>query len=112
MLPAIPPQLEWLEPWQHIEGRAEALVNELQKELPPQHVLHGVQVVAVARRIDCDDVLFATTDPMKPLAVVHLTWTGRTESALKWPHTTLYESWRDWTERCLFPDHKEHFGTE
>jgi hypothetical protein len=75
-----PPQLDWLEPWQRLEGSSDTFVNELQKELPPQHVLHGLPAVAVARRIDCDDVLFATADPTIPLAVVHLTWTSRTES--------------------------------
>ena len=73
MLPEPPPQLEWLEPWQRFEASGDAFVRELQKEVPAQHVLHGLQVIAVARRIDCDEVLFATSDPTKPLAVVHLT---------------------------------------
>jgi hypothetical protein len=108
MFPEIPPNLVWLEPWQRLEGPEDGFVRELEKELPPQHVLYGVAVVPVAQRIDCDDVLFATTDPMKPLAVVHLTWRGWTESNPNWPHTRLYGSWLDWTERCLLPDSEEY----
>jgi hypothetical protein len=110
MLPELLPQLEWLEPWQRLEASGDAFVRELHKEVPARHVLHGLSVIAVARRIDRDDVLFATPDPTKPLAVVHLTWAGRTESDPQWPYTTLYESWRDWTERCLVPDHEEYSG--
>jgi hypothetical protein len=110
MLPEPPPQLEWLDPWQRLEGSYDGFVRELQKEVPPLHVLHGLSVVAVARRIDCDDVLFVTANPAMPLAVVHLTWTGRTESDPRWPHTTSYKSWEDWTERCLLTDHHEYCG--
>ena len=110
MLPEPPTQLEWLEPWQRLGASGDAFVSELQKEVSARHVLYGLSVIAVARRIDCDDVLFATPDPAKPLAVVHLTWVGRTESDPQCPDTTLYESWRDWTERCLLPDHEEYSG--
>ena len=90
------------------QGRDEALVNELQRELSPQHVLYGILVAAVARRIDCDDVLFATADPSKPLAVVHLTWAGKAERDPRWPSSTLYQCWQDWMERCLAPDHEKY----
>lgn len=103
-----PPDLEWHRPWERLKDAGEALVSELQKELSPQHVLHGVPVVAVARRIDCDDVLFVIADASKPLAVVHLTWAGETERDPRWPSTTLYQSWQDWIERCLVPDHQEY----
>ena len=106
----LPHPIEWLEPWQRLEGSSEGFVGELQKEISPQHVLHGLTVVAVARRIDCDDVLFATVDPAMLLAVVHLTWAGRMESDRRWPHTTGYKSWEDWSQRCLLPDHQEYCG--
>ena len=108
MFPELPPDFEWLEPWQRLEDSGDALVTELQKELALQHVLHGVPVVAVGRRSDSDDVLFATADPLKPIAVVHLTWIGRTEVDPQWPWTTLYDSWPDWIERCLRVDHQEN----
>jgi hypothetical protein len=86
------------------------LVKELQWELSCDLALHGVAVVAIAHRIDCDDVLFATADPSKPLAVVHLTWKGHTERDGRWPFTTLFRDWQDWVERCLLPDHREYSG--
>ena len=110
MLQEIPAQIEWLKPWERLQDSGEAFVKELQKELPSDHALHGVAVVAVARRIDCDDVLFATADPSKQLAVVHLTWASRSERDARWPFTTLFHDWQDWVERCLLHDHREYSG--
>jgi hypothetical protein len=101
MFPQPPAEMEWVSPWERLTESGEALVNELQKELPHQHILYGVPVMALARRIDCIDVLFAIDDPSKPLAVVHLTWTGKAETDPLWPTTTLYLSWQDWIKRCL-----------
>jgi hypothetical protein len=104
----IPAEMEWLEPWQPLEDSGDPLVAELQKELAPGHPLHGVDVVPLARRIDCDDVLFATANPLHALAVVHLTWAGKTERDPRWPWTTLFSGWADWRERFLLPDHREY----
>ncbi len=104
-----PSEMRWVNPWERLKDGSDALVKELQKEMSPQHVLYGVPVVAVARRIDCDDVLFAVDDSAKPLAVVHLTWTGKVEHDPQWPSTTLYRDWQDWIERCLVPDHRAYF---
>jgi hypothetical protein len=106
-LPA-PADLVWLQPWATVAAEGEDLVRELRCELSDRHLLFGVPVVAVARRTDCDDVLFATADPCKPLAVVHLTWRGVTEPDARWPRTKLYENWRDWIDRRLIPDHRDH----
>ncbi len=105
-----PAEMEWLLPWEPepFNDAGEALAKELQRELSLQHVLHSIPVVAIARRIDCDDVLFATADPLKPLAVVHLTWRGHTEPDPRWPDTMLFQSWQDFIERCLVPDHQEY----
>jgi hypothetical protein len=116
MLPKTPVDIKWLEPWipltNSVEAlaRAEAFVVELRKELSAQHVLHGLQVVAIAECSDSDDVLFATTDPSKPIAVVHLTWTGRTEADPRWPAVAVYRSWQDWIEQGLIPDHNRYTG--
>jgi hypothetical protein len=112
MFPQPPTEMEWLRPWERLKDAGEALVNELQNELPPRHVLYGVPVIAVARRIDCDDVLFTAEDSSKTLAVVHLTWTGKPEHDPRWPSTTLYRDWQDWIERCLVPDHQAHLEEE
>jgi hypothetical protein len=89
MFPQPTTETEWSFPWERIDGRGEPLVVELGRELSPQHILFGVAAIAVARRADCDDVLFATADPLKPLAVVHLTWSSTIESDPFFPATTI-----------------------
>lgn len=103
---APPDNLVWLEPWESADDSADVLVRELRRELFEEHILFSVPVVAVARRSNSDDVLFATTEQSKALAVVHLTWSGGTEPNPLWPHTTLYSDWQDWINRCQIPDHK------
>jgi hypothetical protein len=98
---SVPADLVWLEPWKPVNEFGEALVAELQREISEGHILCGVSILAVVRRADNDDVLFVTNDPSKPLAVVHLTWTGKSERAPYWPRTTIYEGWQDWIERCM-----------
>jgi hypothetical protein len=105
--PEVPPAMEWLHPWQPLSTSGIGFVRELAKELSDRHALIGVPVVAVAKRSDCDDVLFATADTTKPLAVVHLTWSGHAEPDPTWPFTTIYKSWQDWIERCMRSDHEE-----
>ena len=108
----IPPQIEWLIPWERLKNSGDGLVNELRKELSSSHPLYGVEVAAIAHRGDCDDVLFATADPLKPFAVVHLTWTRHVELDSRWPSTAYFHGWQDWVERCLIPDHRDYFGLE
>jgi hypothetical protein len=62
-----------LKPWEILRYSGEVFVNELRKEVGPQHILFDVSAEAVARHVGCDDVLFATEDSSHPLAVVHLT---------------------------------------
>ena len=59
----MPADFEWLEPWVPTGDSAQDLERELSKELSQTHRLYGIPVVAVARRIDQDDALFATADP-------------------------------------------------
>lgn len=75
------------------------LTKELRREVCGRHILFGINVRAVGTRIDCDDVLFVTDDPQKPIAVVHLTW--RVESDPTWPITRIFNGWHDWIENCL-----------
>jgi hypothetical protein len=60
---------------------------------------------AVARRQDCDDVLFVSADEPKVVAVVHLTYAKRPESDPRWPTTTFFDSMEDWLERGMKQDH-------
>ncbi len=72
----VPAETNWLEPWRPVGGGDVGLVEELRREVGAGHLLFGRETEALARRIDCDDVLFATSIPSSPLAVVHLTWSG------------------------------------
>ena len=96
-----PPDFEWTDPWLPIADEAVALslLAELEKEAGPTHCLFHRAVKAVARRCDCDDVLFLTNDPDRPLAVVHLTWRGEIEPDPLWPHTIFFLNWNDWRNR-------------
>ena len=76
-VPAELRSLEWLPPW---EPTDEDFGVELAREVGPGHPLFDRPTVAVARRVDCDDVLFWLPAGPAALAVVHLTWRGN-ESA-------------------------------
>ncbi|HUE73676.1 MAG TPA: hypothetical protein VMP01_22550 [Pirellulaceae bacterium] len=81
------------DPWQPAAENASALERELCSEVAPGHPLHGRSCRAVARRIDCDEVLFEVGSTQ--LAVVHLTWRGAAETNSNFPATSLYDSFED-----------------
>lgn len=87
----------WLVPWHPIEdGRPDdRTAKELYAELCERHNLFGIQARPVARRQDCDDVLFELLDGSGRFAVVHLTYAQHPETNQQWPGTTVY---RDWSE--------------
>jgi hypothetical protein len=68
--------------------RRQKLEVELQRELPPGHMLYGKTVVAKAIGYDPDDVVFQLEDGK--FAAVHLTW--KVESDTNWPFTLLFDS--------------------
>lgn len=92
-------------PWYKTES---GLENELKRELRlnPLHPLFGVEAESIARRRDCDDVLFALKNYKQPLAVVHLTWAS-VELCKDWPDTALFSSYPDWIENCMYRDANE-----
>lgn len=87
-------------PWIPAGPDAEGLLNELQFELSVGHPLHGLQLQAIARRIDTDDVLFAIGDS-KSVVMVHLTWSGQTESQQGLPFANQYDTLEDWAEQWV-----------
>jgi hypothetical protein len=99
--------MEFLEPWFAVTTDGLQLQNELARELGPQHPLRGRHMRAVARRQDCDDVLFVSVDAPHVVAVVHLTYANRPELDPRWPGTTFFESLQDWLERGMKADHDE-----
>jgi hypothetical protein len=92
--------LAWLSPWESTSSDFEV---ELESEVGKDHALFGQRAVSLARRSDCDDVLFYLPANALPLAVVRLTW-SHNEGA-DFPRTTFYSSVNDWVERCMKPDH-------
>jgi len=100
---------EVMEPWQRViaEEEAQLLKKELQGEVGEQHVLFGLPVSVLARRVDKDDVLFFLEDGSGRCAVVHLTWSHKRE-ATPWPRTTLYSDLQDWAAKCMEPSHREY----
>ena len=73
------PSREFLEPWWQPDAADLAAIDaELARELEfnLHHPLHGVKCRAIARRTDCDDVLFKLEGHDSRLAVVHLTWSA------------------------------------
>lgn len=111
---SIPEDIELLIPWQVIplaqSGRSQSLSAELQREMCPGNVLHGLRANAVAVRNDHGDVLFEVEGGAMPLAVVHLTW--QTESDPQWPTTELFESWDQWVRDAVNPAHEEYVQSE
>ena len=102
----IPENIELLMPWKTIQGSGSIYFSsELQRELPPGHVLYGIKARAVAVRLDQDDVLYEIEGPM-PLAVVHLTNAKETDS--RWPRSKLFQSWQDWVRDEMLPAHRDY----
>ena len=99
--------LAWLLPWEPTNAD---LAAELSREVGSAHVLAGRPAVAVARRVDQDDVLFWLPEGPAMLATVHLTYAGRERSA-NWPSAQLYSSADEWIEFRMRVDHAEYFGT-
>lgn len=99
---------ELLAPWVAVPDDASPLVAELHRELRTDHPLHGIQARAVARRWDCDDVLFQIDGRAEQYADVHLTGSGRVDPNQGWPHTELYLDAPDWRVRCMIPDHEDY----
>lgn len=70
-------------PWQPISEyppeNGDAMSNEALREIAIGHSLAGKKLKTLARRQDCDDVLFLINDGPE-VAVVHLTWSNRRET--------------------------------
>lgn len=98
--------LSFLEPWVHISYNNTSFEDELHKEISEKHVLYRLKVKAIAKRIDCDDVLFLINK--NEYAVVHLTWKSKSENNPEWPITTIYKHYEDWKQHCMVPNYIEY----
>jgi hypothetical protein len=79
--------------WVVVVGNAaRAAEAELARELHRTHILYGLKVVALAKRLDCDDYIFKLGDGR--IAEVHLTFA--VESTSNWPQTFVFDSRTQW----------------
>ncbi len=60
-------------------NHAGALYDELQKELPPGHILYRRGVEVIAHRDGTDDILCRHLEEPERFTVIHLSWLGREE---------------------------------
>ena len=81
-----------------------SLAAELAREISARHILFGVPVKAIARRVDCDDVLFELLDGSLRVAVVHLTYAVETDP--QWPHTEMFENYEHFASARMASDHE------
>jgi len=93
--------MQFLKPWHEVTSEDLDLQTELAAEVGPSHPLKGRNMRAVARRQDCDEVLFVSVDEPRVIAVVHLTYANRPEMDPRWPGTTFFDSMEDWIERGM-----------
>ncbi|APR82041.1 Hypothetical protein A7982_07390 [Minicystis rosea] len=80
--------------WNLIRGNDRRhIARELDREIPPGHVLHGVRITPLARHEARDDVLVRAGGAPMPLYLVHLTWRQETDPA--WPAAHPFQSMAD-----------------
>jgi hypothetical protein len=98
--------LKILDPWtmMYVEYEQE-FIDELQREIGSEHSLYRRDVFAIAVRRDPDAVIFQTADG-EIYAIVHLTWSGRRETAVGMPMTELLEN-RQAVGQRITADHAE-----
>jgi len=68
--------------WVPSDENLAALTSELRAEIPRGHALYGRGGTAVSRCSACDEAVFRLDEDR--FAMVHLTWSGKAETA-PWP---------------------------
>jgi hypothetical protein len=97
-----------ISPWESASDNKLNIENELQKELCEKHILFGVKAETIGKRVDRDDYLFFLPDYAYRFAVVHLTWSGRTEKDEHWPSTRVYSDFEEWKVKCMVKDYLDY----
>jgi len=100
--------MEWLEPWWSTaelpQKFVEAITKQLEREVPPGHLMYELPVKLIARG-NGDDALFEILDGTGRIADVHLT-RSKSDDRLPWPITTLYPSLTEWAATGMDRDHR------
>ena len=101
--------MDYLEPWVQCNlSDKKAAEKELKIELSEVHVLYGLSLNALARRIDRDDVLFQLNEGTRNLVSVHLTYSGKKEENPQYPQIEEFASLDEWTTYAMMKDHEEY----
>ena len=88
----------WPNQWQEVTQEERIfLEQELSREIIPGHILFGLPIRAIARREDCDDVVFAIVGSAQ-VAEAHLVYGGRASHS-DWPLSVLYQSLSEWQKK-------------
>ena len=66
-------------------SRSASLLAELEREVPPGHLLRGVPIEVVAHREGTDDILCRHLGDSSRFTVIHLSWRGREEIDARYP---------------------------
>lgn len=78
--------------------------RELSREVAPGHRLYGETVVAIAKCVGCDDVLFSIEGEYLRWTVVHVTFARHPEQ-LPWPMTEVFSSFGEARKRLASHRH-------
>ncbi len=98
--------MEFIEPWEKYITDTTSVNNELKREVCNKHILFSVDAQAIARRCDCDDVLFKLSNFTHQYAVVHLTYSRESDSTF--PITELYVDLEDWVKNRMLLDNQDY----
>ena len=91
---------EFEDPWEPATS-PDFLREQIEAELTEPHPLFGKDLLPIAIRADCDDVLVKTSGGV---ALVHLTWCRRSRPSPDFPHTLFLNNWEDFLEQVYRPD--------
>jgi hypothetical protein len=84
--------------------RRRRLEDEVGPEVAEGHPLHGQTVIAVAKCVACDDVLFSIEGEHVRWAVVHLTFAGHPDKP-PWPMSEEFDSFSEARQRMANHQH-------
>lgn len=87
-----------IEDWRTVDSKTSTkLILEINKELNQNHVIYNSILNVVAKKENCDTVLFEVfKDDKLFYAEVHLSWKSKTENDSECPICNIYNSLKEW----------------
>ena len=110
VIESVPFQLK--APWKVLDVNAsDQIERKLLKRLVHGHPLKGLQIKAIAVRIDCNCVLLYTSNASQPIAIVSLGTTEKNKHTFLSPPTKLFMSWDTW-RKSEYQDDVARYASE